>query len=290
VIFLSVLVVLVVTLLMAGFAIWQQRVPVPPLDTVREASVARQRALRLEGARLLAAGDVDGAHAKYAELLKLAPKSPAISAIMAHVEKLRLEQLSGKQRLVQAQTALEAGKRLYEQRKFAEAIPRFEEAFHLDPDSETAVNYLRMSREQISLAALGPDMKGGPPRPQTTKPAAASPGQTAADSAAPAALVTVLSSPSTDGYIMVKIDGQTVLHENLWTERKSGLFRRRAPRVLNEYREIPPSESDVQVWVIIPSQKITEHRTFHKRFGAGVIHRLVVTVDPESKKVEMKLL
>jgi hypothetical protein len=132
-------------------------------------------------------------------------------------------------------------------------------------------------------------MKGGPPRP-TTKPAAATPGQTAADSAAPAALVTVLSSPSTDGYIMVKIDGQTVLHENLWTERKSGLFRRRAPRVLNEYREIAPSESDVQVWVIIPSQKITEHRTFHKRFGAGVIHRLVVTVDPESKKVEMKLL
>lgn len=290
VIFFSVLVVLVATLLMASFAIWQQRVPVPGRDTVRETAVARQRALRLEGARLLAAGDVDGAHAKYAELLKLAPKSPAMAQIMAQVEQLRLEQMTGKQRLVEAQTALEAGKKLYEQRRFADAIPLFEEAFHLDPDSETAVNYLRMSREQLSLAALGPNTRGGPPRPQPTKPAAGTPGEAVAENASPAALVTVLSSTSTDGYIMVKIDGQTVLHENLWTERKSGIFRRRAPRELNEYREVAPSESDVQVWLIIPSQKITEHRTFRKRFGPGVIHRLVVTVDAESKKVEMKLL
>lgn len=289
-IFFGIIVVLIAAVSAASLAIWQQRVPVPKIDAAREAAVARQRALRVDGARLLAAGNIDAAYAKYSELVKLVPKSPAVAQTMAHLEQLRLQQMTQKQRMVEAQAELESGKRLYEARKFAEAIPRFEEAFHLDPDSETAVNYLRMSREQLSLAAMKEPGSSSPSRPQPRTGTATRAAATAPASTSPAALVTVFSSTSTDGYILVKVDGETVLHENLWTERKSGLFRRRAPRELNEYREVAPNESDVQVWVVIPSLKVTEHRVFRKRFGAGAIHRLVVKFDPESKIVEMQLL
>ncbi|HMC21548.1 MAG TPA: hypothetical protein VKL19_06855, partial [Thermoanaerobaculia bacterium] len=106
--------------------------------------------------------------------------------------------------------------------------------------------------------------------------------------AGPAQITTHINAPFTDGYIMVKVGGEVVAHENLWQET-GRFFRRRVSREVTVTKEITPKNADVDVWVIVPALSIQEHRTLKANFPPGVAHRLTVTFDPQSKTFNYQL-
>jgi hypothetical protein len=88
---------------------------------------------------------------------------------------------------------------------------------------------------------------------------------------------------------MVKVGGEVVVHENLWEERGRAIFRRRFPRSITVTKEITPKNTDIEVWVVVPSIGVQEHRTIRQNFAPGVARRLVVTFDPQSKKFDYQM-
>ena len=96
-------------------------------------------------------------------------------------------------------------------------------------------------------------------------------------------MTTTFNGQVNDGYIMVKVAGEVVAHENLWQETGRFLTRRRVPRTVNVTKDITPKNADVDIWVIIPSMNIQEHRMMHANFTPGSGHHLTVSFDPQSK-------
>ena len=262
----------------------------PPVDAEREALVAKQRALRLRGSAMMRAANVDGAYAAYQELQKLAPKSPAVAEMIRRLDTIRVQQMSENQRLAQARAKLEEGRKLYEAKDYANAIVLFEESFNLDPNLQESVNYLRMSREQMEMSAMKTASKTGAStdsrRPSTQRLGTV--GGKTTGSGPPSALLTVFDSPVADGYVLVKVGGQTLLHENLWEERR-GIFRRKVPRNINVLKAVPSQTQDVEIWVVIQSLKIQEHRVIKHAFRAGEVHRLVVRLNPGTKTFDIQI-
>ncbi len=98
-----------------------------------------------------------------------------------------------------------------------------------------------------------------------------------------AQITTYINSPVADGYIMVKVGEETVAHENLWQETGRFLLKRRIPREVNVTKDITPKNTDVEVWIVIPSLSVQEHRTLRQNFLPGSAHRLTVTLNPQTK-------
>jgi hypothetical protein len=95
----------------------------------------------------------------------------------------------------------------------------------------------------------------------------------------------VFNSTVADGYIVVRAGADEVARENLYTE--SRFLHRRSPRPVNVTKEFPAKNADLDFWVTIPSLSVTERRTLRaQKFEPGVNHRLVVTFDPQTKKVD----
>jgi serine/threonine protein kinase len=281
---------LLLALLITMSAIWAQRVEVPPVDTAREALVAKQRELRIEGRRLLEQGNVEGAYEKYFELRGLAPDSPAVGSTLRNLETIRSMRMSYAQRQAEARQNFEEGRSLYDQRRYAQAIPFFEQAFHLDDSLASAVSYLQMSREQMNLAQMR----------QRSAPAAAEPPR--AIEATPAmqqeenvlhqqeqvTLLTIFNSPVTDGYMVVTVDGEAVIHEDLF-EVKWGFLGRRSPRQISAYRSVSAGPSEIDVWMVVPSLNMQERRTLTPVLEPGKLHRLTVTLNPSRKTLDLQL-
>jgi hypothetical protein len=88
-----------------------------------------------------------------------------------------------------------------------------------------------------------------------------------------------------DGYIVVRAGSDEVARENLWSERR--FIHTHIPRQVNVTKEFPAKNADLDVWVVIPSLSITDHKTMRaQNFEAGVNRKLVVSIDPKSKRVE----
>jgi hypothetical protein len=61
------------------------------------------------------------------------------------------------------------------------------------------------------------------------------------------------------------------------------------PRTVNVTANFAPRNADVQVWVVVPSQKISDHQIIHKNFQPGTAHRLQVTFNQQSKTFDYQL-
>jgi predicted Ser/Thr protein kinase len=272
----------------------RQRVEVPPVDVARESLVMRQRALRVEGAEHLRTGNLEAAVATYSELRKLAPGSPAVARTAERLEAIRAEQMTARQRLAEAEVKLAEGKALFDEKRYAEAVPLFEESFHLDPNLEEAVEMLRASREQIAIVEAE-ERKRLAQRRAAVPPRAPAASETGAQQVqVPAAvgiahLLTIVDSRVSDGYVMVKVDGETKVHENLWQEGRRGIVRRKVPRNLNVTSEVAAKPSEVTVWVIVPSLGINEQRDLRGDFSGGGDQRLTIVVDGATKRVLVSL-
>ncbi len=104
----------------------------------------------------------------------------------------------------------------------------------------------------------------------------------------PAQLTTIFNSTVNDGYIMVKAGGQIVAHENLWQE-SGRFFKRKIPRNVSVTKELTPANMDVEIWVVIPSLSIQEHKIIKQNFLPGATRKLVVSFDPQSKKFDYQV-
>ena len=88
-----------------------------------------------------------------------------------------------------------------------------------------------------------------------------------------------------DGYIVVRAGSDEVARENLWCERR--IFHTHIPRQVNVTKEFPAKNADLDFWVVIPSLAISDHHTLRaQNFEPGVNRKLVVSIDPKSKRVD----
>jgi serine/threonine protein kinase len=282
-----------------------KKVTVPVVDTRAEAKVAQERKLREEGNRLLHIGRVNDAYEKYAALLKLAPHSPAINGVMQKLSQIRQQDEVGKKQIAVAQQKFDEGLALYNQKKFAEAIPLFNESFHINPNSDATAQYLKMAQQEdervkaeraAARAARNTTTTTQPHQTQTTASIAPSTSHTTAahspqpvtqTSSAPSSLTTIINSTVSDGTIIVHVGADEVARENLWYERR--VIHTHAPRQVNVTKEFPAKNADLDFWVVIPSLNVSDHHKLPaQKFEPGVNRKLIVTFDPKSKKVDFQ--
>jgi serine/threonine protein kinase len=298
ILFIAIAGVLLASLVVLMIVMSSKKVSVPVVNKVAEAKVAKERSLRSEGNRLIREGRVNDAYAQYEQLLKLAPRSPAILGLMQKLSQIRQKDEVGRQLLTTAQQKFDEGLALYNQKKFAEAIPLFEESFHLNPSSDPTAQYLKLAQqedqrvksEKAATRAARTSTQPRPAQTATSIPArqvtATRPIQPVPQTpSGPASLTTVFNSTVADGYIVVRAGADEVARENLYTE--SRFFHKRSPRQVNVTKEFPAKNADLDFWVAIPSLSVNEHRKLTaQNFEPGVNRRLVVTFDPKSKKVD----
>jgi serine/threonine-protein kinase len=280
-----------------------RQVAVPAVDKVAEAKVAKERKLRMEADRLLHEGRLNDAFERYEQLQKLAPNSPAIAAMLGKLSMARQQSEIGRQQLLIAQQKFDQGLALYNQKKFAESIPLFEESFHLNPSSDATAQYLKAAQQedervkaeraarQAKSASQRPALTASTPTLAIPRPAnttSRAPQPVSQVPSAPASLTTIVNSTATDGYIVVHAGADEVARENLWTTR--GFFRTRTPKPINVTKEFPAKNADLEFWVVVQSLGVSEHRTLRaQKFEPGVNYRLVVTFDPKTKRVDFQL-
>jgi serine/threonine protein kinase len=300
-IFLAITAILVIGLLAVVVVLQRKQVPVTKVDTQAEAKRAKERQLRMAGNAAIKQGRVDDAYQRFAELLKVAPSSPAVSNLVVRLKSIRQQQEVGKQQTALAQQKLTEGIALYDKKDYAGAIPLLEEAFHMNPSSDDAANYLKLAQQEQSKAEQAraehraqQTTKTASNRNATTSPVNNGRSPNGTDTGrppvntSPAQLTTIFNSPLSDGYIQVKVGSQIVAHENLW-EEKGRFFRRKTPRVVNVTKEITPANTDIEIWVVVPSMSIQERHTMRQNFQPGSTHKLLVSYDQTSKKFDYQL-
>jgi hypothetical protein len=285
---------LVVALLVGVVGIRTQAPDVPAVDTAVEARRARERQLRLEGVTLLQQGRVPEARAKFEELQRLAPKSQYVRNMMDKLNAMRQQDELGRLQLAQAQAKYTEGMTLFTEKKYPDAILRFQEALAINPTYAEAAAQLALAQaeqQKIDAARLARQQQRQKNLPSTTTTAAsatetAAATQTMQAVTAPAQIATVFVHPFTDGNMIVRIGGDVVVNEPLYTERRRRVFNTlvRQPRNISTSREFPAKNADVQVWITVPAMKISEHHNIGGvRFEPGSTHRLVVRYNATTK-------
>ena len=284
---------LVLALLWPVIAIRQRTLPTPRQDMQSYNRRMKERELRTEGNQLLRQGRTAEAYTKFEQLSKLAPNSPAVNVMMQKLSAIRYQEEVGRQQIAIARQKLEQGVTLYNQRKYAEAVPLLDEAFTLNPTDAQAANYLRLAQleeqKQITarLAAQARTVRPPAPTPTSTSVAGGDGGR-ATQPAAPARVTTFFNSPFSDGVLTVRIGGDLIVNEPLW-EEKGRFIRRKMPRVVNVTRELPSGLNDVFVSVVVPMQRINSQDTRRFNFQPGSAHRLQISFNPQSKTFNYQL-
>jgi tetratricopeptide (TPR) repeat protein len=216
-------------------------------------------------------------------LKQLAPRSPGVNEMIGRLEQIRGEQQSTAERLDEAAAKLAEGKELFDKRQFERAIPLFEDAFNLDSTSTEAVNYLSMSREQLALRQMREAEKMAAQQLSDTTAAAASSGVASS-------LAIDYQSSLDEGYVMIQVDGEKVLHENAYEETRRGLFRRRSPKPIRQSLDISAGRHEIVVWVIIPGLRITERKVFETDVEPGAQKRISIVWNGSSKTFDIQLI
>jgi predicted Ser/Thr protein kinase/tetratricopeptide (TPR) repeat protein len=294
------IVVLLVAALIGGVAIVRSRqAQVPKVDTKAVALNQRAKQLREEGNALLKQGNVAAAHQKFAELKRIAPNSPYVVTTLDRLNAMRQQEELSKQQLAQAQLKAQEGLTLFNEKKYPDAILRFQEALAINPnDLQTAqmLQTAQVEQQKLDAAKLARKNQPGQKKPlpgtdtvaQTTTESA---GNNTAP-ASPASLAAVFVHPFTDGRILVRAGGDVIINQLLYEEKPARFLRRasKTPRPVTTSAQVTPKNADLDVWVTVPSENIAEHHTISSvRFEPGGQHRLVVRYDKASKKFTYEL-
>ncbi len=289
---------LLVVALLAGVVWVRMRQPdVPVVDTAVEAQRARERQLRLEGDALLRQGRVADAYAKYSELQRLAPKSPYVTDIVQKIEAMRQQEEVIKQQLAQAQAKYQEGMTLLGEKKYPDAIAKFQEALALNPnltDASTQMTLAQAEQAKLETALMlrQQQRQSGRTTPTVATTTTTTPVTQTAAPAAPAQITTVFNHPFTDGNIIVRIGADIVASEPLFTERRRRVINTivRQPRPISVSHEFPAKNADVQIWITVPQLKIQEHHNMPAvRFEPGGNHRLIVHYNAAAKTFTYEL-
>jgi predicted Ser/Thr protein kinase len=294
-IFFGIVAILVAALIAAVAGIRSKHSEISPVDRAAWARRAHERQLRLEGLALLKAGRVAEAYPKFEELSRIAPKSQYVATMMERLDRARMHEAMGKQQEAQAKALFDEGVALFNARQFAQAIEKFQSSFTINPSSIETGDYLKLAQQE--LQKLEAAQAAAKSQKQAQKVAATKPAQTATvaetstQSAEPTRLTTTFNHPFTDGRIIVRAGGDVVANEQLFTVRKGNLFRRTAnlPKPISVTHEFPAKNADVDIWVTVPAQNISEHHVLQFRFKPGSAHTLVVRFDQASRKFSYEL-
>jgi serine/threonine protein kinase len=294
-IFIGIVAILVAGLIGGVAAVRSQQSAIPPVNRAAEARRAQEKRLREEGHLLMQQNRHAEARVKFQELQRLAPESPYVNATLARLNGILQQEEIGKQQQAQAQAKFDEGLLLFNDKKFADAGARFQEALAINPNHLQATQYVQLAQaeEQKLLAAKA--AKKSTPRVAATDTAAAAQettGTTATTAAqtpgsSTAQLTTVFAHPFTDGQIIVRVGGDIVTNERLFVDRPARFLRRasRTPKPVNATKEFAARNADVQVWVMVPAAQIQEHHTLTGvRFEPGTQHRLTVRFDAVKKR------
>jgi tetratricopeptide (TPR) repeat protein len=294
--FIGIVALLVLGLIAAVAGIRSRSAAVPKVDTAIEAQRAKERRLREEGNILLRQGRVSDAYAKFDELQKLNPKSPYVATTMEKLNAMRQQEAVGKQQLAAADVKFQEGMALFNDKKYADAIARFEEALALNPNAVQTSDALKLAQAENDKAQAARQARQQRNRTTPTATEAAqqttAAATTATVSSEPVQITTSFAHPFTDGRIVVRIGGDIVANEQLFTERPARFLRRasRAPRPVSVTHSFPSKNADVQVWVTVPAENVQEHHTMTAiRFEPGSSHRLTVRYDAAGKKFSYEL-
>jgi predicted Ser/Thr protein kinase/tetratricopeptide (TPR) repeat protein len=274
-----------------------------PVDRRAEQQHARERVLREQGNALLRQGRVNEAYAKFAELNRMAPNSPAVVAMLQKLNATRAQEEISRQQQVNAKAKFDAGMVLYNEKKYADAIPLLSEAFSLNPASDDAAKYLKLAQQEQAAAEEAKATRQrrqptpvqqarttAPPQPssQPHTTVTGGDGGNHAASSAPAQFNTFFKSPFADGYVMVKFASDIVVREQLFSE--SRFLHRKSPRIVNVVNNLTPKNADMEVWVVVPSLQIQEHHIIPRvNLQPGSSHRLTITADATSKKFDYSI-
>ncbi|HUP47430.1 MAG TPA: protein kinase [Thermoanaerobaculia bacterium] len=273
--------VLVAALLTTVVAIRSQYAIVTAVDAAAEEQRLRERELRIEGNALLREGRVRDAYDRFEELSRLAPNSPAVNVLLQKLSAMRTQQDISRAQQILARQKLEEGIALYDEKNFEQAILILQTAYSLNPNEQEAVRYLQMAQqEQARLEAARLARQRPAPTPAPASPKAAAGGGVAA--VKPAQLTTLFDHPFNEGYIIVKAGADTVLQENLG-EVTGRFIRRRHPKAVNITRALTPRNADLQIWVVVPNQRINEHHSVAHGFRPGSSQRLLITYNAENR-------
>jgi serine/threonine protein kinase/tetratricopeptide (TPR) repeat protein len=294
-IFFGIVAILVAGLVGAVALIRSRHEPAPVIDARLEAQRAKERELRRQGNVLLRQGRVTDAYAKFEELARISPKSPYVTDILKKLEATRQQEEVSKLQLVQSQQRFDEGLVLFNQKKFADAAAKFQEALTLNPNSLQAAEYLKSAQaEEQKLIAKSRSRTTSGTRVVATATAPAT--ETTATTAsaamdAPAMLTTFFQHPFKDGQIVVRVGNDVILREQLFTETPARFLRRAArnARQISATREIQPKNADVQIWITVPGA-VQEHHTMQAvRFNPGASLRLTVHYDAAAKHFSYEL-
>src|SRR5437660_611220 len=114
----------------------------------------------------------------------MAPSSPAVTNILQKLSVIRQQDMISKQQFALAKEKYDQGLHLFNDKKYAESIPMFEESFHLNPNSDDTANYLKLAQQEqqkadeakrsrnaqtrlVTTNTRGPTTTTAPPNPQT---------------------------------------------------------------------------------------------------------------------------
>jgi serine/threonine protein kinase len=276
---------LVAGLLTAIVAIRNRQVSVPDVDVAAAQRRDRERELRIEGNELLAQGRVRDAYERFEELSRLAPNSPTVNVLLQKISAMRTQEEIGRAQIILARQKLAEGVALLNQRQIPQAVMVLQTSYALNPNDPEAEKYLKAAQqEQARLEAerIAREQQ----RTSTSKTSTASASNVNVSGQRPGAenavLTTSFNHPFNDGYIIVKVGADTVLQENLG-ETSGRFIRRRNPKPINETRTLTPKNADLQIWVVVPNERISEHHSVAYNFRPGSSQRLQITYNRQNR-------
>jgi tetratricopeptide (TPR) repeat protein len=164
----------------------------------------------------------------------------------------------------------DAAKAVFDQGDYERAREMFEESFRLDPSNPNDPGrHIRLSEERLMIQRLA--------RIRGVVPAEGKAG-----------ILFRLNSPTNDGQVVVLVDKKQILREALW-EEGTGMAQRRVPRNVVAYRSIDPSVAQIVVEITIPAWKFRETRTLDVTTVAGNVYRIGVTLDRNTRRLDISL-
>jgi serine/threonine protein kinase len=291
-IFVAIVAVLLVITLGAAWTIKRRFAPPATVDRTAEALRVRERQMRNEVEQLLHQGRVTDAYQKLTELGKLAPNSPYVATTMQKLMMTMRAEESSKQRLTLAKLKFDEGLALYNQKKFAEAIPLLSESFSLNPNAEETTNYLKLAQQEDAREKAARQQRAqqrvAQVKPPVTSTQHAVVPVPLPQPVGPSSLTLVFSHPFSDGTITVKAGVDVVAREILWQETR--FLKRHEPRPINVTNQFPAKNADLEIWVDVPSQRIKEYHVMQRQnFQAGVNHKLTISFNAANKTFEYSL-
>ena len=281
-------------LVSAGVLLWQSWSK-PAAPQAAPAADNRWALVAREGHRRMQALDFRGAAAAFAEAERLAPpdRKPEIQAFQknAVAQAEAFEKLSAAQQ--ETATALSAARQALTDQRYTDAIGLINTVLQKEPANTEASQLLAEAKKQQELQRQRAAQAR--PKPQATPPAVAGqpgPQTTPAPSeTAPAApqgvqgvqLAISLVSEASDGTLMIRANGATILKTTRFTVPRRGIRRQQAgPARLDRTAEIPAGPTTLQVYVTLPDQA-ARVKTLEGNFAGGSSHHLDIRVSADGE-------